>query len=177
MLREPDLETATRSAEETRALGEALGRVLGAGAVVCLVGELGAGKTVLAQGIARGLGVREQVTSPSFVLIREYRGRLPVYHMDLYRLACPAELEELGPDEYFYGDGVTLVEWADAVRDRLPEDHLRVELARPAAEAGPQPAGEDENVRRVRVWARGAGTGGPDHRGYLERLREAVTTC
>ena len=115
----------------THALGVRLGRLLFGGAVVALVGPLGAGKTHLVRGIAEGLGVPDgrAVTSPTFVLIQEYEGRLPVYHFDAYRLRGETEFAELGAEEYFQGGGVCLVEWADRVPGCLPAEHLRVGLA------------------------------------------------
>ena len=93
-----------------------------------MVGELGAGKTCLTQGIARGLDINEYTASPSFVLVRELYGRLPLYHMDLYRLDNAAEIADLGLDDYFYGNGVCVVEWADKAPDLLPPEHLRIEI-------------------------------------------------
>ena len=120
----------SHSREETTALGAALGRRLQAGDVVVLRGTLGAGKTVLAQGVGRGLGVREPIISPTFTLLREYTsGRLPLYHVDAYRLAGPAEAHTFGLDEYLYGDGVTVVEWGERVEPLLPAERLEVELA------------------------------------------------
>jgi tRNA threonylcarbamoyladenosine biosynthesis protein TsaE len=119
----------------TAALGRRLGERLFASAVVALVGPLGAGKTFLTRAIAEGLGVRNSkvVTSPTFVLIQEYQGRLPIYHFDTYRLRAPRELADLGVQEYLAGDGVCLIEWADRVADLLPADLLRITLA-PASE-------------------------------------------
>lgn len=129
----PNVETQhkvmSHSREETAALGEALGRRLQVGDVVVLRGTLGAGKTVLAQGIGRGLDVREPVISPTFTLLREYySGRLPLYHVDAYRLAGPAEAHTFGLDEYLYGDGVTVIEWGERVEPLLPSDRLEIEL-------------------------------------------------
>ncbi len=106
------------TAADTKRLGELLGRRLHPGDVVAVYGKLGAGKTCFAQGIARGLGVGEDVivTSPSFVIVGEYRGRHPLYHVDLYRLGDPAEIEALGLEEYVCGDGVTVIEWAQKAR-------------------------------------------------------------
>src|SRR5436305_8420225 len=117
--------------EATEALGRRLGGLLFPGAVVALVGPLGAGKTHLTRAVAEGLGVRNPaaVNSPTFVLIQEYPARLPIYHFDAYRLSGPREFAELGVDEYFRGDGVCLVEWADKVEPTLPAEHLRVEIA------------------------------------------------
>ncbi len=124
------VEIISKSAGQTRTLGKRIGGVLKKGQVVALVGELGTGKTVIAQGIARGLGVspRAYPRSPSFVLINEYQGRLPVYHFDLYRLNNLRELEDIGYREYFYGQGVTVIEWAEKIEEALPDHYLRVEL-------------------------------------------------
>jgi len=117
-----------RSVEETQAVGEALGAQLGPGAVVACVGELGAGKTCFLQGVARGLGVTTDVTSPTFVLVNVYRGRLPVYHMDAYRTESLLEVVDLGLEEMLDGDGVTLIEWADKVRPLLPARAIVVRI-------------------------------------------------
>ena len=118
----------SRSAAETGRLGVKLGKKLGRGDIVCLTGKLGAGKTTMIKGIARGMGVRDYVTSPSFTLINEYRGRLPLYHFDMYRLAGSGDIHELGFREYFYGEGVTVVEWADRLKGLLPDRRLDVSL-------------------------------------------------
>jgi tRNA threonylcarbamoyladenosine biosynthesis protein TsaE len=121
--------TVTNSAEETRALGEKLAERLQAGDVVTLEGELGAGKSELARGIARGLGVTETVTSPSFTILNVYEsGRLPLYHFDWYRLESEEELYELGMDEYLGGDGIAVVEWAERCPDAVPENAVRIML-------------------------------------------------
>jgi len=118
-----------RSPEQTHALGRRLGGVAHPGCVIALVGDLGVGKTVLAQGIGQGLGVPGLVTSPSFVLMVEHLGgRLPMIHADLYRLNSEEEAEAIGYDEALRGDGVAVVEWADRLAGLLPRDHLRIEL-------------------------------------------------
>lgn len=119
----------SRSPEETQRLGEALGRRLKAGDVVATIGELGAGKTCFLQGLARGLGVTETATSPTFVLINQYRGRLPVYHVDAYRTTSLTELLDLGLEELFYGEGVTVVEWADKLLPLLPPHAVTVRIS------------------------------------------------
>lgn len=124
----------TRSPEATRELGRSLGGYLLAGGFVALTGDLGSGKTVLVQGIAEGLGCVGGVSSPSFVIVNEYRGRVPIYHVDLYRVTDPRSLHDLGYREFFYGDGVALVEWADRVPDLLPADRLDVWLEFAGAE-------------------------------------------
>lgn len=124
----------SRSAEETRAIGGRLAPFLAPGDVVVLSGDLGAGKTCLVQGIARGLGVVGRVTSPSFVLVREYRGRIPILHIDVYRLGNLQELTDLGYDEFLDSSWVVLIEWGDAVAAMLPDHYLEIEI-RGAAEA------------------------------------------
>jgi tRNA threonylcarbamoyladenosine biosynthesis protein TsaE len=116
------------SPAETTAFGHKLAAVLFPGAVVALVGPLGAGKTYLVRAIAEGLGITNSrvVTSPTFVLIQEYDARLPVYHFDVYRLRAPRDFVDLGAHEYFEGRGVSLVEWADRVQEYLPAEHLRI---------------------------------------------------
>jgi len=109
-------------------VGAALGRTAAAGDVILLVGSLGAGKTCLAQGIARGLGVEENVVSPTFVLLREYQGRLPLYHLDFYRLDTVEEVASLGLEDCLFGSGVCVVEWADRGMSVLPGEHLLVEM-------------------------------------------------
>ena len=114
--------------DETAAAGEVLGRTLGPGDVVALYGELGSGKTCLVQGLVRGLGVSTNATSPTFVLVNEYRGRLPVHHVDAYRTGSLTELMDFGLLDLMGGDGVTLVEWADRAEPLLPARTIRVRL-------------------------------------------------
>jgi tRNA threonylcarbamoyladenosine biosynthesis protein TsaE len=125
-VRADSLTTATP--EETAAAGEALGRGLGPGDVVALYGELGAGKTCFVQGLARGLGVASHATSPTFVLVNQYRGRLPVHHVDTYRTSSLTELIDLGLVDLMGGDGVTLIEWADKAEPLLPGRTVRVRI-------------------------------------------------
>ncbi|HKA61482.1 MAG TPA: tRNA (adenosine(37)-N6)-threonylcarbamoyltransferase complex ATPase subunit type 1 TsaE [Methylomirabilota bacterium] len=119
----------SRSPEETQAFGERLGARLVAGSVVACTGELGAGKTCFLQGLARGLGVTGDVTSPTFVLVNQYRGRLPVYHLDAYRTGSLTELVDLGLEEMLHGDGVTVIEWADKLLPLLPARTIHVHLS------------------------------------------------
>ncbi|MEE9202619.1 MAG: tRNA (adenosine(37)-N6)-threonylcarbamoyltransferase complex ATPase subunit type 1 TsaE [Dehalococcoidia bacterium] len=122
------VEVVSHSAEDTQRLGRLLGEQAWPGEVVLLVGELGAGKTCLAQGVAQGLGITEPVLSPSFVILRQYTGRLPLYHIDLYRIERLDEVADLGLDDYLYGDGVSLVEWAERGEGLFPPQHLLIEL-------------------------------------------------
>ena len=104
-----------------------LGEKIPAGSVVCLDGDLGVGKTVFAKGVAKGLGVKEPVSSPTFTIVQEYReGRIPMFHFDVYRIEDPEEMYEIGYEEYFYGDGVCLIEWADQIRELIPETATHV---------------------------------------------------
>ncbi len=119
----------TRSEDETEAVGRRLGSRLQPGDVVALSGDLGAGKTVLARGIARGAGASGYIASPTFTLVREYRGPVPVYHVDLYRLDRPEQLDDLGLDEVLAAGGVVVIEWAERARGLLPPDHLWVTVA------------------------------------------------
>ena len=120
----------TTSPEQTWHVGQILGARLAAGDTVCLYGDLGAGKTSLSYGIALGLEVKEQyITSPTFTLVNEYQGRIPFYHMDLYRLNDPGELESIGFDEYIDSDGVTVIEWAERAGDELPAECFSIYLS------------------------------------------------
>ena len=118
----------TKSAEETREFGKKIGAFLLPGDVVALSGELGAGKTTLIQGMAEGLGVKEHVTSPTFIIINEYQGRWPLYHLDLYRLEQTGQVGELGLEEYFTRPGICLIEWAERLVDFLPATAEKIEL-------------------------------------------------
>ena len=123
-----ELSIVTHSAQETGDLGEALGALARPGDLLLLSGDLGTGKTCLVQGIARGLGVQTAVRSPTFVFATEHMGRLPLYHVDLYRVDDPREADGLGLDDYIEGDGVCAVEWADRAIDLFPADHLLIEM-------------------------------------------------
>lgn len=116
------------SPQETQKLGKKISKLLKKGDVVALIGELGAGKTCLAGALLDGLGVSDHYkgSSPTFVLINEYKGKLPVYHFDVYRLNNIEEVVDLGYEEYFYGNGVTLIEWADKIEELLPDNCIRI---------------------------------------------------
>lgn len=119
-------EITTTSSEETQNLSERLGQLVKEQDVLILEGDLGAGKTTFTKGLAKGLGVKRVVNSPTFNIIKEYKGRLPLYHMDVYRLA--ESEEDLGFDEYFYGEGITVVEWAHLIEPFLPNEKLKISL-------------------------------------------------
>ena len=151
------IELRAETPQDTREVGEALAALLGPGDAVALTGELGAGKTTLVQGAARGLGFAGQVVSPTFTLVREYQGRLRIYHVDVYRLERIQDVLDLGLDEM--EAGVLFVEWGDAVEGLLPEDHLSLELTVP---------GEGDARRLVLTGA------GASWAARWERLRQAT---
>ena len=124
-----DMKLTSHSPEQTQRLGVSIGEVVLPGDILLLSGDLGVGKTCLTQGIAWGLGIKEYAVSPSFVLVRELYGRLPLYHIDLYRLDHIEEIEDLGLDEYLYGRGVCVVEWAEKGLTVLPAEHLLIEIS------------------------------------------------
>lgn len=123
-------EFLTRSPEETEALGEKIAERLNGGEVIALFGEMGAGKTALTRGIARGLGVSGGVSSPTFALVHEYRGRLPVYHFDMYRIGSWDDLYSTGFFDYLDSGGVLIVEWSENIENALPENAVRLHLRR-----------------------------------------------
>lgn len=127
--------------KETSEFGIKLGSLLKPGDVVCLNGDLGAGKTTLTKSIGIGLGVDDYITSPTFSLINEYVGRMPVYHFDVYRLENADELYDLGFDEYFYGRGVSIIEWADRIENLLPEERIVLDIGKT----------EDIDERRINI--------------------------
>lgn len=119
----------TNSAAQTYETGFNMGRNVKPGQIICLEGELGVGKTVFTQGFAKGLGIDEPICSPTFTIIQEYKeGRLPLYHFDVYRISSPEEMDEIGYEEYFYSDGVCLVEWGNLFPGLFPEDTVYVTI-------------------------------------------------
>ncbi len=121
----------TYSAEETFALGKKIGERAEPGQVYSLIGDLGVGKTVFTQGVAAGLGIQEPVNSPTFTILQIYEaGRIPFYHFDVYRIGDVEEMEEIGYEDCFYGEGVCLIEWANLIEEILPENYIRIEIAK-----------------------------------------------
>ena len=110
------------SEEETKKLGYEIAKNAKAGDIFCLNGDLGVGKSVFTKGFAEGLGITEHITSPTFTIVNEYEGRLPFYHFDVYRIGDPDEMYDIGCDEYFFGEGVCLIEWAELIEDILPDN-------------------------------------------------------
>lgn len=125
----------SNSAEDTFAFGQKLGREAVPGEIICLDGDLGVGKTVFTQGFAAGLGIDDYVNSPTFNIVKEYEGgRLPLYHFDVYRIGDPSEMEEIGYEDYFYGQGVSIIEWPGQIEELLPKEarwvRIRKELTK-----------------------------------------------
>ncbi len=137
-----ETEFKTESPQETQTLGEKIGKKLNPGDVIALIGDLGSGKTCLTQGITRGIGIApgEVVSSPSYILINEYNGNIPIYHIDLYRIETSAEIAELGLGEYVDGDGICIIEWADRMEDALPETCIKIHMT-----------WVDENTRSITI--------------------------
>lgn len=121
----------TFSSEETYSIGYELGSSAQSGQIYCLNGDLGVGKTVFAQGFAAGLGIQENINSPTFTIVQEYsEGRIPFYHFDVYRIGDISEMDEIGYEEYFFGDGVCLVEWSGLIEEILPREVINVSIAK-----------------------------------------------
>ena len=126
----------TFSPEETYEIGRRMGSEARTGLVITLDGDLGAGKTLFTKGFAEGLGITEPVSSPTFTILQEYEGgRMPLYHFDVYRIGDPAEMEEVGFDDYIYGDGATLIEWSELIEELIPEEAVRIVMERDAAKS------------------------------------------
>ena len=150
----------TESPEETQELGEKLGKTLKQGDVIALIGDLGTGKTCLTQGIARGVGIAsgEIVSNPSYILINEYNGTVPIYHIDLYRLENSEEIAELGLSEYIEGDGICIIEWAERMTDALPNTCIKIHITlaetnqrHSETDASISHSPVDENIRHIEI--------------------------
>lgn len=153
------IQIRTKDVSETISIGRTLGRHLSSGDVICLTGELGTGKTCLIKGIAEGLGIEGKiVTSPTFIIIREYEGIIPLYHIDLYRIGYVDDLRDTGMEEVIYGTGVTAIEWADRIRDILPDERIEVMLE-----------WIDDKTRQIEMKAIGL-----HHKRVLEKVLEEI---
>jgi tRNA threonylcarbamoyladenosine biosynthesis protein TsaE len=139
------MEIQVTDAEDTIKLGEIIGKTLTPGSIIALRGDLGAGKTVLVKGIARGLGIEDEPVSPTFVIMNAYEGAIPLYHFDLYRISGADELMGIGADEFLFGEGVSAVEWAERVDEILPEYtiYIYIKIA--------EPDNGSENTREIRI--------------------------
>lgn len=157
------LKIISKSLEDTGNLASRLSLYLTPGSVICLSGDLGAGKTAFAQGLGKGLGIAEYITSPTYTIINEYySGRIPLYHFDVYRLGSSDEMLELGCDEYFFGNGITVIEWADNVFDRLPQQKLWITIC----------VGDNPNERIIKIEAYGS-----IYEAILKEMKNNENTC
>lgn len=137
------MEYISNSVDETKKIAAELAKKLSAGDVLCMYGDLGAGKTAFVQGLAAGLGITEPITSPTFTIVNEYYGSLPLYHFDVYRISDSDEMYEVGYEEYIYGDGVSVIEWAELIEDILPKKRYNVTISKNLA--------EDADYRKIEV--------------------------
>jgi len=124
----------TKSVEETICIGKQIGKLAKPGDIICLTGDLGTGKTHLTKGIAKGLGVTDHITSPTFNIVNEYNGRLKFYHFDVYRVNDPDEIAAIGFDEYIFGDGVSVIEWANYIDELIPNDRIEISITKSSDE-------------------------------------------
>lgn len=153
------MEIVSTAPEKTFSFGRQLGQLLKEGSILCLIGDLGAGKTLLVQGIAQGLGLNEEITSPTFTVMNVYEGTIPVYHFDLYRLESPEQLLDIGFDEYTNAGGIAIIEWPDKFPDYMPDGYLRLELIKTG-----------DNDRLIKVSSQGA-----HHHLLYEELKQACS--
>lgn len=138
-------EIITKSPEQTFEVGRKLGERLEPGAVICLSGEMGAGKTAITQGIVKGVGIEDYVTSPTYTIVNEYDGKIPIYHFDVFRIEDGEELYEIGLDEYLCRQGICIIEWASYIEEFLPEEYLWIDIQK----------GEDFQDRLLHMKAHG----------------------
>ncbi|MBZ9633129.1 tRNA (adenosine(37)-N6)-threonylcarbamoyltransferase complex ATPase subunit type 1 TsaE [Clostridium sp. FP1] len=122
------MEFVVTTVEETYKIGELIGELVNSGDIICLIGDLGTGKTHLTKGIAKGLGIEDHVTSPTFTIVNEYTGRLILYHFDVYRVNDPDEIEAIGFDEYIFSDAVSVIEWANYIEELIPRNNLTITI-------------------------------------------------
>jgi tRNA threonylcarbamoyladenosine biosynthesis protein TsaE len=153
------MEIVSTAPEQSFSFGRQLGQLLQEGSVLCLIGDLGAGKTLLVQGIAQGLGLNEEITSPTFTVMNVYEGTIPVYHFDLYRLESPEQLVDIGFDEYTNAGGIAIIEWPDKFPGFMPDSYLRIELIKTG-----------DNDRLIKVSPQGA-----HHHLLYEELKQACS--
>lgn len=144
--------------EDTERLGLLIGQLLNGGEVLCFTGDLGAGKTTLTKSIALGLGVEDYVTSPTFTIVNEYEGRVPLYHFDVYRIGDVDEIYHIGYEDYIYSDGVSIIEWANIIKTELPEERLEMTIRR-----------LEENMRAIMIIPFGE-----KYVSFVQKLKEAL---
>ena len=138
------MEFEVNSIEETTKLGKELGKILNPGDIICLTGDLGTGKTHITKGISEGLGITDNITSPTFTIVNEYNsGRLKLYHFDVYRVSDPDEIYSIGFDDYIFGDGVSIIEWANYIEEILPKEYLHIYITKDLSKG--------ENYRKITI--------------------------
>ena len=138
------MEFEVNSIEETTKLGKELGKILNPGDIICLTGDLGTGKTHITKGISEGLGITDNITSPTFTIVNEYdSGRLKLYHFDVYRVSDPDEIYAIGFDDYIFGDGVSIIEWANYIEEILPKEYLHIYITKDLSKG--------ENYRKITI--------------------------
>lgn len=137
------MEFLSKNVEETIALGKKIGSMVRAGDIICIDGELGSGKTHLTKGLAIGLDINEYITSPTFTIVNEYEGRLKLYHFDVYRVNDPDEIENIGFDEYIFGEGVSIIEWAKLIEELIPAERIQINIYKTL--------GNEENYRKINI--------------------------
>jgi tRNA threonylcarbamoyladenosine biosynthesis protein TsaE len=122
------MEFIVNNIDETMNIGFQIGKLANSGDIICLIGDLGTGKTHITKGIAKGLGIDEHITSPTFTIVNEYEGRHKLYHFDVYRVNDPDEIEAIGFDEYIFGDAVSIIEWANYIEELIPKEHIKINI-------------------------------------------------
>lgn len=138
------MEFEVNSIEETTKLGKELGKILNPSDIICLTGDLGTGKTHITKGISEGLGITDNITSPTFTIVNEYNsGRLKLYHFDVYRVSDPDEIYAIGFDDYIFGDGVSIIEWANYIEEILPKEYLHIYITKDLSKG--------ENYRKITI--------------------------
>lgn len=138
------MEFEVNNIEETTKLGKELGKILNPGDIICLTGDLGTGKTHITKGISEGLGITDNITSPTFTIVNEYNsGRLKLYHFDVYRVSDPDEIYAIGFDDYIFGDGVSIIEWANYIEEILPKEYLHIYITKDLSKG--------ENYRKITI--------------------------
>ncbi|MCM8709761.1 tRNA (adenosine(37)-N6)-threonylcarbamoyltransferase complex ATPase subunit type 1 TsaE [Clostridium sp. SYSU_GA19001] len=142
------MEFIVDSVEKTMYIGKQLGKLVKPGDILCLIGDLGSGKTHITKGIAQGLEIDDYITSPTFTIVNEYDGRLKVYHFDVYRINDPDEIYAIGFDEYIFSNGVSIIEWANYIEELIPKEHIKITITK-LPELG-------ENYRRINIEAEGS---------------------
>lgn len=148
--------------KDTEIVGKIIARNLEKGTVLCLDGDLGAGKTTLTQFIAKEFGVNECITSPTFTIIKEYEGKLPFYHMDVYRIDSEDDMYDLGYEEYIYSEGITIIEWSQKIINMLPENRINIDIQRV----------NDDNLRVLSITGKGH-----SYDKIIEELKKYENTC